>query len=379
VLAERRAFLRPFSTVVVALITAEDDCSTSSGADLSAGACDAAALLPVERYVNAFTRGTIDPRRADLAVGLRGGVASPLAEHAVHVASITAIPWQELARRDADGRPDLVRGLDPSGRPVGGYRSMSELEREGALAKLLPEPPRPDVPRRLLELAIGIQTAPWDDAMLLGVGASLASIAPPTFEAGPGGRTLDVGFEAAGLQLVDEPPCGGGHVRSGAHPRCKVDQACFGVHLQPDEDGGVSCLVLEARDSDGDGDPATAASCTCDGPARLDLAGGAARFAEALRERDDPVTQGRDCFCAIAEVPGSGADPGSPRHACQNDELPPVGIDGWCWIDGDEGVGDPELVSGCAPGTRTTVRLVGAGEPRPNTTVFIGCLSTDDD
>ena len=47
----------------------------------------------------------------------------------VFVAGIVGVPWQDIARRDEDGKPDLLEGLDKDGRPVGGFQTASELEK----------------------------------------------------------------------------------------------------------------------------------------------------------------------------------------------------------------------------------------------------------
>lgn len=327
--------------------------------------------------MNAFTRVVVNPRAVSLEPDGENDVASPLADHAVHVVSIGPVAWQEIARRDAAGEPDLVQGLDGDGRPVGGYRTVAELERDGALDALL-DPDRAGVPRRLIAVVRGVASAssgadrPWK--------AGIASIEPPTFQPGAAGRTLDVGFEAAAAAVGWEPLCGrrGGAAHDDLTLRTSCSGSCLGVRLEVDDEGGAPCVVVEATDSDGDANPATLASCRCDpGLLRLDPEGPAAQFVDSLRQSHGHggALDGRDCFCAIPEVPGSSADPGSPRHACQHEEHPPPGVDGWCYVDADAGLGHPDLVTSCPFDIQAEVRLVGLGRQRAASTVVVGCLA----
>ena len=135
--------------------------------------------------------------------------------------------------------------------------------------------------------------------------------------------------------------------------------------------------MIEAYDSDGDRDPATTARCACDpGATRLDLDDDQARYADWIRERlaEEEVHPGYDCFCAIPQVPGDARDATSPRHACQNDELPGEGVDGWCYLDGDSGLGNDDLLVACPPSEQRLIRLVGQGDLRPGARLHIACV-----
>lgn len=446
-LAQRAAFLRPGSRLVVALVTDEDDCSfridevgrygTDAGSPMprpreecagdpghpccvscieatpvgcrGTGGCqlpgcqDPAAcpenfhadadqndrrwrcvdskrrfgldlLYPPARYVSGFTQWLINPRRLDLAPdGSEDDVENRLvAEHEVHLLMIGPVDWEVLARRNAVGDPDLVHGLDPEGTPRGGYQSVDELRSSGAWDPLVADVAGNDAPIRLLTVA-GELGSGWDD----GAVATLASIQPPRTEGDPP-RALDVGFEAAASELAGRSTCGPWRRLPGGVPGDGCGSTCMAVQLEAEVDGSVACHLLEARDSDGDGDPSTATLCGCDpGEARLEPDGDTARYADWIRERmlAEDVPPGYDCLCVIPQVAGDGRDPASPRHACQHDELPGPGVDGWCYVDPGTGSGNPDLLTTCHPNERRLVRLVGRGQLGGEGRLHIACAS----
>ena len=80
-------------------------------------------LYPLDRYTSALTSATV-PNRADDMVpdplfpkpDAKFGVHSPRTAEGglVFMAGIVGVPWQDIARRNADGKPDLRAGLDAS-------------------------------------------------------------------------------------------------------------------------------------------------------------------------------------------------------------------------------------------------------------------------
>jgi hypothetical protein len=58
----------------------------------------------------------------------------------VMVMSIVGVPWQDVARLDHDGNPDLGAGLDASGAPVGGVMRAGELRAAGRFEVMLGDP-----------------------------------------------------------------------------------------------------------------------------------------------------------------------------------------------------------------------------------------------
>jgi hypothetical protein len=91
-------------------------------------------LYPIDRYITGLTSATVPNRQGDL-------VANPLftdldpndGDHYVRDAGlvfltgIVGVPWQDIARRDDDGVPNLIAGKDLFGQPVGGFKSAEEL------------------------------------------------------------------------------------------------------------------------------------------------------------------------------------------------------------------------------------------------------------
>ncbi len=312
---------------------------------------------PVERYVNAMTMARIDLARIDL-----GGaddpavVLNPLTDHQIELVTIVDLPWETIARRNAQGEPDLVHGLDPEGAPRGGYQSVAELVESGAWESRLSLPSTS--PRRLLDLASRV-----------GARAQVASLAPPRFEPAGSVRGLDVGFDAAlrGFELG----------------RPVVDyMACFDRTLLTDDAGGVSCHVIEARDSDGDGDADTTRACDCAAAgSRIEPTGNAEALADAARSLAEGRLSGSgfDCFCAIPQLAGAFDDPTSPRHHCQFEDAGPSGVDGWCYVEPQRGLGSADWLS-CGAGVHTTgFRFVGEGAVAHGATAIIGCFAPEEE
>ncbi len=93
-------------------------------------------LYPLKRYTDAITQAKV-PDRAGKPVDnplfptpdAVAGSRSPRTPEGrlVFLAGIVGVPWQDIARKDAQGHPDLVGGLDDNKKPVGGFKSAREL------------------------------------------------------------------------------------------------------------------------------------------------------------------------------------------------------------------------------------------------------------
>jgi len=58
----------------------------------------------------------------------------------VFLMAIAGVPWQDIARRDASGQPDLTGGLDANANPVGGFMTAGELSANGVWDLILGDP-----------------------------------------------------------------------------------------------------------------------------------------------------------------------------------------------------------------------------------------------
>ena len=199
-LAQRKAFLRPDSLLIVLLLTDENDCSIRDGGqyyyaarannyhlpraqitcatDPASDCCRSCGqpagdgcppkgpecdtpydqagdpinlrcfdekrrfgidfLEPLDRYVTGMTAAQVTDRNGNLApnpiftdLDPSDGITGTRDPSLVFFAAIVGVPWQDLARKDGNGDPDLLAGLDANGNPVGGLQSAAELAQHG--------------------------------------------------------------------------------------------------------------------------------------------------------------------------------------------------------------------------------------------------------
>jgi hypothetical protein len=84
-----------------------------------------------------------------------------------------------------------------------------------------------------------------------------------------------------------------------------------------------------------------------------------------------PLSCDLGCVCEIQQT--LGAD----LSACQDRETVPDTVFGFCYIDADIDLGNPELVADCPAVGRRWLRFVGADTPAPGASVFITCGASD--
>jgi hypothetical protein len=90
-------------------------------------------LYPVDRYVQALTSVQVSNRAGVLVPNPIFSNLNPQSSSAVRdsslvfVAGIIGVPWQDIARQNDKGEPDLVAGLDAKGKAVGGFKNADEL------------------------------------------------------------------------------------------------------------------------------------------------------------------------------------------------------------------------------------------------------------
>ena len=91
-------------------------------------------LYPVSRYVDALKQQTITDRSGQV---VPNPVFSDLDQsddnntirtsNLIFVAGIVGVPWQDIARTNANGTPDLNAGLDFENNPRGGFKNTDEM------------------------------------------------------------------------------------------------------------------------------------------------------------------------------------------------------------------------------------------------------------
>src|SRR5262249_7079484 len=95
-------------------------------------------LYPVDRYINALQSDRVANHAGELVDNpLYPKTSGDLNAGApdsglVFRAGIVGVPWQDIARKNAQGKPDILAGLDPQRRPVGGFMSARELAKKNA-------------------------------------------------------------------------------------------------------------------------------------------------------------------------------------------------------------------------------------------------------
>ena len=140
-------------------------------------------------------------------------------------------------------------------------------------------------------------------------------------------------------------------------------------------DGTVACNLVETI-------PQPDGQCNCD-PARArrdpDPVLASVVRDQLANERgnlcgtDDPNCVGA-CLCEVLQVQQVTTNPTDALDVCQNDP-DASGVEGWCYVDADLGVGSEQLVENCPATQRRLLRFVGRGL-EPNTTTFVACTGS---
>ncbi|MBM4375977.1 MAG: hypothetical protein FJ095_12900 [Deltaproteobacteria bacterium] len=91
-------------------------------------------LQPIQRYVDGLTRQTVQDRYGNLVpnplfkdLNTSDNNSNIRDSSLVFVAGIVGVPWQDIARKNESGQPDLINGIDADGNKVGGFQSAAEL------------------------------------------------------------------------------------------------------------------------------------------------------------------------------------------------------------------------------------------------------------
>ncbi|WP_437730856.1 hypothetical protein [Sorangium sp. So ce1335] len=91
-------------------------------------------LYPIRRYTQALTEPRIEDHEGHLVDNPIFSDLDPTDElktvrtpELVFFAGLVGVPWQDIARQNDAGQPDLLGGKDKDGNPVGGFKSAEEL------------------------------------------------------------------------------------------------------------------------------------------------------------------------------------------------------------------------------------------------------------
>lgn len=428
-------------------------------------------LYPIKRYRDGFTQAQLENGQGDL------GVPNPIFSDLdpddddstirdpglVFFAGIVGVPWQDIARQNADGKPDLLRGLNENGEPVGGFKNATELGSpllDNAFSStwelILGDPAKYERPKDPFMIE---STAPRSGSNPI-TGDTIVKPEETGWNT-INGREYTIPSKVGDLQyacifdLPDSKPCEGAiqscdckpqggqsndnplcepeagndeadpaprtstQIKAKAYPGLRelqlirelgpqgivgsvcpaqldntngadygyrpaigaiIDRLktvlggqCLPRTLTPDDEKQVSCLILEARNSQG--------QCNCEDPktpGRAAVPPEDARFAavEEVLALDVATVSGWDCVCEIQQL--QGTEEGSPADACRtnvNDNVESGGepVHGWCYVDPSIRLGDPAIVADCPSTERRKIRFTNKGEAQQGATLFITC------
>jgi hypothetical protein len=142
-------------------------------------------------------------------------------------------------------------------------------------------------------------------------------------------------------------------------------------------DGTVACNLVETIPR-----PEAGTACTCDptiarqvpdpvldSVVRSQLAADRAKPCGDA----DPNCVGA-CLCEVLQVQQVTTNPDNALTVCQNLETA-SGVEGWCYIDSDQNIGNDALVENCPATQKRLLRFVGRGLT-PNTTTLVACTGS---
>jgi len=104
-------------------------------------------LYPIERYLEGLTNPQVADRNGNLVpnplfsdLNPNDELSTVRDERLVVMTSLIGVPWQDIARRNANGQPDLGDGRDAQGRRRGAFQSAEELIRNDTWGVILGDP-----------------------------------------------------------------------------------------------------------------------------------------------------------------------------------------------------------------------------------------------
>ncbi|WP_437589458.1 hypothetical protein [Sorangium sp. So ce1000] len=426
-------------------------------------------LYPIDRYRRGFTEARVPNRKGELVpnpifsdLDEKDGDSNIRDPGLVFFAGIVGVPWQDIARQNADGDPDLLNGLNQEGEPVGGFKNADELSAplldfSSSWDLILGDPAKYQAPKDPFmvesmkprsgtnpitgDTIVGPQETGWNGingreytipenssgdlqyACIFDLPADAVKSCDGTMQSCDC-RTVDgqasdnpLCRPGAGNGQEDPAPRSTTQIKAKAYPGLRelqlirelgpqgivgsvcprqltndgaadygyrpaigaiIDRLktvlggqCLPRTLTPDDDQQVSCLILEARNSQG--------QCNCADPmtpGRTEVTGTHLPAKKEVLSLDIAKASGWDCVCEIQQL--EGQQPGEPAYECRNhvdDNVESGGqpVHGWCYIDPSIRLGDATIVADCPSTEQRKIRFTGKGEAQQGATLFITC------
>ncbi len=140
-------------------------------------------------------------------------------------------------------------------------------------------------------------------------------------------------------------------------------ERCLPRTLDVEADGSLPCKVAESTLGSCDCSELgrTAPSTEVESAVRAELELGGHCGAGTGTSCDDY------CVCEIVQATGDA------KEACETQQAPGEGAAGYCYVDAELGIGNPELVGNCPPTERRTLRFVGEDIPKKGSVTFMAC------
>jgi hypothetical protein len=146
-----------------------------------------------------------------------------------------------------------------------------------------------------------------------------------------------------------------------------LQEKCFDRELAVRPDNTVECIMVEARSLQaGEASGCALAARSAVAP---EVAASARKKLLSSGQCADEASCAALELCEIKQI--TAQEDADGLTSCQNDKI--ASGNGWCYVDEELGIGNPELVAQCPNTSRRKVRFVGDGTPKPNTKTVVAC------
>jgi len=104
-------------------------------------------LWPIDRYTSALSDEQITDRHGNVVdnplftdLNIDDDIDTVRDERLVLLTTLVGVPWQDIARQNEGGQPDLLTGLNDAGLPHGGFQNAAELSSNDTWSLILGDP-----------------------------------------------------------------------------------------------------------------------------------------------------------------------------------------------------------------------------------------------